>query len=220
MSLSKRFQKTLYIAARVQLSARAFSLHRDSIPNRVRPLQNPPHEFWPLLDLLRSFKPHINHLLHDYLKTTHSTFIDDVLVFSDGMKEHIEHVEFVLAGLHERAFKPTSTNAPLMKPNYDTFASSLRASVYTKESSLRSRTGRSAAVWRTSGASQDSAKVPLANNNHYRAPYLLERLFWDLLCIRIGHTFRRRKRLCLASYKTSPESPMTRISDTPCLPSC
>ena len=56
----------------------------------------------------------------------------------------------------------------------------------------------------------------MANNNHHRAPYLLERLFWDLLCIRIGHTFRRRKRLCLASYKTSPESPITSFSNTSC----
>ena len=49
-------------------------------------------------------KPH-HDLLHDYLNIFSTAYIDNILVFSDSLKEQIEHVELVLVRRHERGFQ-------------------------------------------------------------------------------------------------------------------
>ena len=92
------------IAARVQLSTRTFSLHRDSLRTE--------YGFYKTLlmnsGLCRtSFEisnPH-HDLLDDSLNNFYTAYIDNILVFSDSLKEQIEHMELILARLHERGLQ-------------------------------------------------------------------------------------------------------------------
>ena len=52
-----------------------------------------------LFNVFASFQNYINNILWDYLDVFCTTYIDDILIYSDTLKEHRQHVQQILQKL-------------------------------------------------------------------------------------------------------------------------
>lgn len=57
-----------------------------------------------LTNILVTFQETMNQLFADYLKKFIVVFIDDVLIYSGSLEEHVEHLIFVLSLLQSHSF--------------------------------------------------------------------------------------------------------------------
>src|SRR5579864_5113099 len=72
----------------------------NCFPNSLWPFRISSHAFWPH-ERPASFQAYAHDCLHDFLDLFCIVFLDDVLIFSDTLEEHVAHVKQVLSRLRE-----------------------------------------------------------------------------------------------------------------------
>lgn len=95
----------------------AFQTHQGHYEYRVMPFG--------LIGALATFQDFMNHILAHLVRKCVAVFLDDVLVYSSNLEEHVQHVEQVFRLLTEHQLKRKLANVDLHSKSWNFLGTSL-----------------------------------------------------------------------------------------------